>query len=123
MGHLNTVLGPIDESQVGHTMSHVHLTINLMCWHMPPESGPMHGLSETKITLDNLGTVRRNAMRAKDNLVQDDLALATREAARISLCRRHHDDQLRPARHRARYRRAAKNLPSHRYQCCRLDRM
>jgi predicted metal-dependent phosphotriesterase family hydrolase len=65
MAHLNTVLGPIDESQVGHTMSHVHLTIDLMCWHLAPESGPMHGLSEAKITIDNLGTVRRNAMRVK----------------------------------------------------------
>jgi phosphotriesterase-related protein len=81
MGHLNTVLGPTDESQIGHTMSHVHLTVDLMCWHMPPESGPMRGLSETKITLENLGTVRRNAMRVKDNLVQDDLALAIREAS------------------------------------------
>jgi phosphotriesterase-related protein len=81
MAHLNTVLGPIDESQVGHTMSHVHLTIDLMCWHLAPESGPMHGLSEAKITIDNLGTVRRNAMRVKDNLVQDDLGLAIREAS------------------------------------------
>lgn len=81
MASLNTVLGPIDASQIGHTMSHVHLTIDLMCWHLPPESGPMRGLSEAKITMHNLGEVRRNAMRVKDNLVQDDLDLAIREAA------------------------------------------
>ncbi len=46
MAYSNTVLGPIDESQVGDTMSHVHLTIDLMCWHPAPESGPMRGLSE-----------------------------------------------------------------------------
>jgi len=81
MAYLNTVLGPIDASQVGHTMSHVHLTIDLMCWHLEPESGPMRGLSEGKITLHNLGVVRRNAMRVKDNLVQDDLDLAIKEAS------------------------------------------
>jgi phosphotriesterase-related protein len=61
-------------------MSHVHLTIDLLCWHMPPESGPMRGLSEGRITMANLGAVRRNAMRVRDNLVQDDLDLAIREA-------------------------------------------
>src|SRR5579863_1557017 len=81
MATLNTVLGPIDASAIGHTMSHVHLTIDLMCWHLAPESGPMRGLSESKITMHNLGEVRRNAMRVKDNLVQDDLDLAIREAS------------------------------------------
>lgn len=81
MPSLNTVLGPVDASQVGHTMSHVHLTIDLMCWHIPPDSGPMHGLSEARVGLHNLGLVRRNAMRVKDNLVQDDLELSIREAA------------------------------------------
>lgn len=85
MAYLNTVLGPIDAGAVGHTMSHVHLTIDLMCWHLPPESGPMRGLSEAKISLHNLGEVRRNAMRVKDNLVQDDLDLAIREASQYHL--------------------------------------
>src|SRR5260370_2444694 len=80
MATLNTVLGPIDASQIGDTMSHVHLTIDLMCWHMQPDSGPLRGLSESKITMHNLGQVRRNAMVVKDNLVQDDLELAMREA-------------------------------------------
>jgi phosphotriesterase-related protein len=80
MAMLNTVLGPIDASEIGDTMSHVHLTIDLLCWHMPPESGPQRGLSENRITMRNLGEVRRNAMRVRDNLVQDDLDLAIREA-------------------------------------------
>ncbi len=81
MATLNTVLGPIDASQVGGTMSHVHLTIDILCWHQPPDSGVLRGLSESKITMQNLGLVRRNAMLFKDNLVQDDLDLATHEAA------------------------------------------
>ncbi|MGH7932341.1 MAG: phosphotriesterase family protein [Candidatus Binataceae bacterium] len=81
MATINTVLGPIDANQMGDTMSHVHLTIDLLCWHMKPESGPMRGLSESRITLRNVGTVRRNAMRVRDNLVQDDLDLAIRETS------------------------------------------
>ncbi|HEV8717926.1 MAG TPA: hypothetical protein VGX03_34555 [Candidatus Binatia bacterium] len=81
MATLNTVLGPVDASQIGGTMSHVHLTINILCWHQTPDSGVLRGLSESKITMQNLGLVRRNAMLFKDNLVQDDLDLATHEAA------------------------------------------
>ena len=81
MATLNTVLGPIDADQIGGTMSHVHLTIDIMCWHQPPDSGVLRGLSERKITMQNLGQVRRNAMLFKDNLVQDDLDLAVQEAA------------------------------------------
>jgi phosphotriesterase-related protein len=86
MAYLNTVLGPVDAGQLGHTMSHVHLTIDLLCWHIAPESGPLHGLSESKVTMRNLGLVRRNAMRVKDNLLQDDLDLAISEAAQYRFC-------------------------------------
>ena len=81
MATLNTVLGEIDDSQIGGTMSHVHLTIDILCWHQPPDSGVLKGLSESKITMQNLGQVRRNAMLFKDNLVQDDLDLAIQESA------------------------------------------
>ena len=81
MATLNTVLGSIDDGQIGGTMSHVHLTIDILCWHQPPDSGVLRGLSESKITMQNLGLVRRNAMLFKDNLVQDDLDLAVRESA------------------------------------------
>lgn len=81
MATLNTVLGPIDAGEIGHTMSHVHLTIDLLCWHQPPDSGVRKGMAERKVSLDNLGWVRRNAMVSRDNLVQDDLDLAVREAS------------------------------------------
>ena len=81
MATVNTVLGPVDASQIGGTMSHVHLTINILCWFREPDSGVQRGISEQKISLRNLGFVRRNAMLVKDNLVQDNLDLAIREAA------------------------------------------
>ena len=43
MATLNTVLGEIDDSQIGGTMSHVHLTIDILCWHQPPDSGVLKG--------------------------------------------------------------------------------
>ncbi len=81
MASLNTVLGPLDAAQIGGTMSHVHMTINILCWYQAPDSGVLRGLSESKIRMENLGLVRRNAMLFKDNLVQDDLDLAVQEVA------------------------------------------
>src|ERR1700730_5580421 len=85
MATVNTVLGPIDANLIGETMSHVHLTIDIMCWFRPPDSGVLRGLSESRINLRNLGLVRRNAMLFKDNLVQDNLDLATNEAGQYRL--------------------------------------
>jgi hypothetical protein len=56
-----------------------------MCWFRPPDSGVLRGLSESRINLRNLGLVRRNAMLFKDDLVQDDLDLATKEAGQYRL--------------------------------------
>jgi phosphotriesterase-related protein len=89
MATVNTVLGPIDANLIGETMSHVHLTIDIMCWFRPPDSGVLRGLSESRINLRNLGLVRRNAMLFKDNLVQDDLDLATNEAGQYRLAGGH----------------------------------
>jgi phosphotriesterase-related protein len=80
MATVNTVLGPIDATQLGETMSHVHLTIDVTCWFHPPDSGVLRGLSEQKLNIRNLGMARRNAMLFKDNLVQDDLDQTIREA-------------------------------------------
>ncbi|MCA9771857.1 MAG: hypothetical protein KC466_05575 [Myxococcales bacterium] len=79
MPQVNTVLGPIDGAAMGGTMSHVHLTANILCWHMPPEDAARRALSESKLTLENVGVARRNALLIKDNLVHDDVALTIRE--------------------------------------------
>lgn len=76
---VNTVLGPIEGSELGPTMSHVHHTINLLCWYQQVESGPFYGISQKKLSMDILGIVRRNGMMVKDNLILDDLDLAIKE--------------------------------------------
>ena len=49
MATVNTVLGLVDASQIGGTMSHVHLTINILCWFREPDSGVQRGISEQNI--------------------------------------------------------------------------
>lgn len=80
MGTLQTVLGPIDDSQIGFTMSHVHITLDILCWYQELDSPSLRKLQESKLSLENLGWARRNSLLVKDNLVQDDLDLTIREA-------------------------------------------
>ena len=61
MATVNTVLGPIDANLIGETMSHVHLTIDIMCWFRPPDSGVLRGLSESRIRRRGDSRSRRRA--------------------------------------------------------------
>jgi phosphotriesterase-related protein len=81
MPTVHTVLGPIDAAAMGVTMSHVHLTLDILCWHMPPASPALRELADRPLGLENLGLARRNGLAVRDNLVQRDRALAARELA------------------------------------------
>lgn len=78
---VQTVLGPIDPSQLGATMSHVHLTLDISCWYMPPEHPDARREAEQDFSLGRLGAIRRNGLSFQKNLHQDDVALTTREVA------------------------------------------
>lgn len=77
---VQTVLGPVDAAAMGPTMSHVHLTLDIRCWHMPPAAPALRELADRPLGLENLGLARRNGLAVRDNLVQHDRALTIREA-------------------------------------------
>jgi phosphotriesterase-related protein len=79
MAQVQTVLGAIDAADLGATMSHVHLTIDILCWHMPYGSPELAKEAEGEFALEKLGAIRRNGLAWKRNLVQDDVALTIRE--------------------------------------------
>ena len=93
MATVNTVLGPVDASQIGGTMSHVHLTINILCWFREPDSGVQRGISEQKISLQNLGFVRRNAMLVKGNRSHSKLE----SALQLRYEKRHYEERAASA--------------------------
>jgi phosphotriesterase-related protein len=78
---VNTVLGPVDAASLGATMSHVHLTLDISCWYMPPEDPQMRRIAESDFSLERLGDIRRNGLAWQKNLKQDDVALTIREVA------------------------------------------
>jgi phosphotriesterase-related protein len=80
MATLMTVLGPIEAEAMGPTMSHVHLTLDISCWHMPPQDPAERELADGPITLETVGRARRSGLAWRHNLHQDDVDLAITEA-------------------------------------------
>lgn len=79
MSTVSTVLGTIDAADLGVTMSHVHLTLDIACWYMPPTDPAEKARSEEEFRLEDLGRIRRNGLAYLRNLKQDDVDLTIRE--------------------------------------------
>lgn len=74
-----TVTGPIEAGQLGITLAHEHLFIDLRNQFTPFTDTEKQKLSEEKVSMSNLGVLRRNPYALRDNLVLDDVDLAVQE--------------------------------------------
>jgi phosphotriesterase-related protein len=67
-GLAQTVLGPVDPSTLGMTTTHEHIFIDFVCMYTPPTEASVKHLGEEKVSLENLGWVRYDPFRNRDNL-------------------------------------------------------
>ncbi|XP_039187680.1 phosphotriesterase-related protein isoform X2 [Crotalus tigris] len=77
-GKIQTVLGLIDPSQLGYTMTHEHLTMGFSCSYYPPPLG-QEALSEKPIEMKNLFWLKQNPYSHKENLLLFEETDAVRE--------------------------------------------
>src|SRR5436190_13199405 len=75
-----TVLGPIAGEQLGVTLMHEHLLIDVSYKWQQPTEVTLRALAEQPITLANLGYLRRNIGAVRANFRLDDVELAAAEA-------------------------------------------
>jgi len=74
-----TVLGPVDENDLGVTLMHEHLLFDFRCyWEEPPSPCDVE-LADAKIDMPLLGKCRYNPFLFKDNLVHGDIELTLKE--------------------------------------------
>ncbi len=66
-------------------MSHVHLTLDILCWHQEPATAEARALASKPLGLENLSLARRNGLWVRDNLLQGDVDLAIREVTAFKL--------------------------------------
>ena len=79
-GKAQTVLGPIDPSQLGVTLTHEHLLIDMSPLFDPPEQAGAKGFYYKPVSLENVGRIRHWSERNLDNVQLTDLETAIDEA-------------------------------------------
>ncbi|XP_058036894.1 phosphotriesterase-related protein isoform X3 [Ahaetulla prasina] len=77
-GKIQTVLGLIEPSQLGYTMTHEHLTMGFSCCYYPPPPG-QEVLSEKPIEMKHLFWLKQNPYSHKENLLLYEETDAVRE--------------------------------------------
>ena len=75
-----TVLGPVSPDDLGPTVTHEHLLIDLTCYWKPPEDPNRVALAEAPFEMSMIGIVKRDPFFSRDNNVLSDVAAATEEA-------------------------------------------
>ena len=90
-GMVQTVLGSIDPSELGITIMHEHLLVDLECYFEMPEEATQREWVEAPVTMDRLGKIMANWSHNRDNQrlwsieVAIDEALKYRYSGGISL--------------------------------------
>ena len=67
-GLVQTVLGPVQPSELGATSTHEHLYIDFSFMYRPARDTPSPELADAPIALENLGWIRRNYYSNRSNL-------------------------------------------------------
>ena len=72
-GKIQTVLGPIDPSAVGRTLTHEHITVDYRCCLRPPwRESDAEKMTNSEFNLANLGWIHQNPYSHKFNLALGD---------------------------------------------------
>jgi phosphotriesterase-related protein len=78
---VTTVLGPVGAEELGVTLSHEHLFIDITNQYREPADPRKRRLGRAKVTAAHAAVLGRNPYAIRDNLVLDDPELAVEEVA------------------------------------------
>ena len=76
---IQTVLGKIDKPSLGNTAPHEHIFIDFTTRFVKPDDYLLSKSDTEKVSMRNLGLLRRNPHALKDNLILNDYAVAREE--------------------------------------------
>ena len=84
-GKVQTVLGPIEPQQLGVTLTHEHLLIDLMCYFRLPDEASRRADVDAPVTMDLLSRIGRCWSYNRDNLTLYDVRTAIEEVSLFKL--------------------------------------
>lgn len=71
-GKVMTIEGPVDPGELGITLTHEHLFVDLRTYAPEPKNEEDRAFAERPLSIDMLGAIRRNIGCSKDALLNDD---------------------------------------------------
>ncbi len=79
-GNIITVEGPIQPEDLGVTMTHEHVFMDMARgWFAEPDSSHKRKIAHEPVRMDNIGRIRQDMMAHKDNLLMDSFEEAVEE--------------------------------------------
>ena len=75
-----TVTGAVAADQLGPTITHEHLLVDLTCYWQPPEDPSRRAVAEAPFDMSMIGIVKRDPFFVRDNDILDDADAAIEEA-------------------------------------------
>ena len=72
-------MGEVLPEELGFTLPHEHLLVDLCAWNLEPEDDDKKALVTVPVEIRNLGAIRRDPLVNRDNCVLDDQRLAIEE--------------------------------------------
>lgn len=82
-GKVMTVLGPIEPQELGVTLTHEHLLVDLRVWCEEPQEEEKKALVYAPVEIANLGAIRRDPLLNQNNCVLDDQGLVIAELSQF----------------------------------------
>jgi len=83
---VQTVLGPIDKSDIGITLSHEHCLCDVTCGFNIPREASKKRIAYEKVNINNVGYIRYHVLDNYDNLLLLDEVLAIEELMNFKYC-------------------------------------
>lgn len=74
-----TVCGPISPDDLGITLCHQHVVLNIKNWFTEPEVASKHWIIDSPVTMEIRGLLHMDPTICKDNLVIDDIDMCIKE--------------------------------------------
>lgn len=76
---IESVNGPVAADQLGVTLTHEHVFVDLRKYWNPPTEAARLALANAPVGIETIGGLRRNPMGTADNLIFDDVPIAVAE--------------------------------------------
>jgi len=83
-GKVMTTAGPCEPSDLGVTLTHEHILLDIRNYWERPDDPEELAIAEEPLSLHNVGLARRRFGRIRDNLVLEDQDLAVEELGRFA---------------------------------------